>query len=1051
MSQDVSSVASVNNLGLQVRESTAVDALARDAVAWLRALAPDPFGLPVIFVPTAGVQRWLSQRIATASTEGICAGIRFERLGRLEPLVSGLDQADDPWSRQRLVWRVLDLAQGDDPALEPLRHHLGASEQRYANAARIAALFERYARLRPDLVERWSAGDDGDLGFDAWQPHAWRVLRASLPGDDPVERRAALLARLRAGEPALDAPAFGVFAPRFLTAADAEVVGALAAGSPVRAWVKVDGPLDEPHPLAARLGRRARETRVLLRAQASEVEVLDGTTRPTTWLGTIQHQVESGAAGAAGRATAAVDGSLQVWSSHGLHRQVEVLRELLTGAFADDPSLEPRDVVVACPDPEALAPHVSALFSRGNEGADGHPARQLRLQVGELGASEANELYALVREVVELDAGRATAVQLLALAAHPFVARRFGFDADDLDELAKLVRAANVRWGINDAHRAAFGLDRARQGTWQHGVQRLLLGEALGEGALASVGTVFPVDAVDSSALARVGALAELVSRLTRLARGPVEASASGWVAHLRAIVDELADVPFEQGWQLAQYWSVLDLIARRSAEAPARLSSADVLALLSDEFASRTVRPSFGNGSLVVCSLTALAQVPHKVVALVGLDEGSFPRRGLPDGDDLLAASPRAGDPEAGRDDRQAILDALLAAQERLIVVYQGSSTHTREPRPAPAGVLDVVEQAAVTAGLDPREVVHHAPLQPFSPRLFDAGRPLSFDHAGLAGARALIGPQRAARDRYRVGMLPPDDVASLELTALQRFLAHPADYFLRERASLTLRDDEAMPVELPLELDGLGRWQVGQRILTLLQEGHDLDAICRAEWLRGDLPPGELGRGVLDSAAASAHAIAQAAGGFLAQERDFVGIDLDVEGVRLTGRVVTHGGSIVATTFSKLKAKQTAHAWVEMLAATVARGRPVSAALFGSRSQQRLTAPDPEEAARLLSDLVAVALDGRCRPLPMPLATSHLWATERARGRDPQASRWSLVAAWENDRDAAWKAVWHGDPWDAPICGEPWAQPGEPTQLGSLAALVWAPILLAEQGGHR
>lgn len=1041
----------MNTFGLQVRESTALDALARDAVAWLRELAPDPFTLPVLFVPTAGVQRWLSQRIATASPEGICAGVRFERLSRLESLVSGLDPADDPWSRQRLVWRVLDLAHGDDPALEPLRHHLAASEQRYANAARIAGLFERYARLRPDLLARWSVADDGDLGFDAWQAHAWRALRASIEGDDPVERRAALLARLRAGEPALDSPAFGLFAPRFLTAADAEVVGALADGSPVRAWVKVDGPQDEPHALAQRLGRRARETRGLLRAQASDVSVLAGDDRPSTWLGTIQHQVESGAGSERVEGAIHGDGSLQVWSSHGLHRQVEVLRELLAGVFADDPTLEPRDVVVACPDPEALAPHVSALFSPGGEGLDGHPARQLRLQVGERGASEANELYALVREVVELDAGRATAVQLLALAAHPFVARRFGFDGDDLDELAKLVSAANVRWGINDAHRAAFGLDRARQGTWQHGVQRLLLGEALGEGALASVGTVFPVDAVDSSALARVGALAELVSRLTRLARGPHEPSASGWVAHLRAIVDELADVPFEQAWQLAQYWSVLDLVARRSAEAPARLSSSDVLALLSDEFASRTVRPSFGNGSLVVCSLTALAQVPHRVVALVGLDEGSFPRRGLADGDDLLAASPRPGDPDAGRDDRQAILDALLAAQERLIVVYQGSSTHTREPRPAPAGVLDVIEQAAAVAGIEPHDVVATAPLQPFSPRLFDAGRPVSFDQAGLAGARALIGPHRAARDRYRVGVLPPDDVAALELTALQRFLVHPADYFLRERAALTLRGDEAMPVELPLELDGLGRWHVGQRILDLLQEGHDLETICRAEWLRGDLPPGELGRGVLDSAAASAHAIAQAAGGFLAQERDFIGVDVNVEGVRVTGRVVTHGGSIVVTTFSTLKPKQAAQVWVEMLAATVASGRPVSAALFGSRSQQRLTAPDPEQAAHLLAGLVDVALDGRRSPLPMPLATTHLWATERARGRDPEAAIWQLRGAWHNDRDPAWDAVWHGDPWDAPITGQPWAQPGEPTQLGSLAALVWAPILRAEQGGHR
>ena len=36
---------------------------------------------------------------------------------------------------------------------------------------------------------------------------------------------------------------------------------------------------------------------------------------------------------------------------------------------------------------------------------------------------------------------------------------------------------------------------------------------------------------------------------------------------------------------------------------------------------------------------------------------------------------------------------------------------------------------------------------------------------------------------------------------------------------------------------------------------------------------------------------------------------------------------------------------------------------------------------------------------------------------------------------------------PWDALCDGEPWAQRGEKTLLGSLAALVWAPIVKAER----
>ena len=46
-------------------------------------------------------------------------------------------------------------------------------------------------------------------------------------------------------------------------------------------------------------------------------------------------------------------------------RQVEVLREVLLGLLADDPTLEPRDIMVMCPDIESYAPLISAAFGMG--------------------------------------------------------------------------------------------------------------------------------------------------------------------------------------------------------------------------------------------------------------------------------------------------------------------------------------------------------------------------------------------------------------------------------------------------------------------------------------------------------------------------------------------------------------------------------------------------------------------------------------------------------------------------------------------------------------
>ena len=58
----------------------------------------------------------------------------------------------------------------------------------------------------------------------------------------------------------------------------------------------------------------------------------------------------------------ATDRSIRVHACHGRARQVEVLREAILHRLADDPTLEPRDVIVMCPDIESFAPLIEATF-----------------------------------------------------------------------------------------------------------------------------------------------------------------------------------------------------------------------------------------------------------------------------------------------------------------------------------------------------------------------------------------------------------------------------------------------------------------------------------------------------------------------------------------------------------------------------------------------------------------------------------------------------------------------------------------------------------------
>jgi exodeoxyribonuclease V gamma subunit len=100
------------------------------------------------------------------------------------------------------------------------------------------------------------------------------------------------------------------------------------------------------------------------------------------------------------------------------------------------------------------------------------------------------------------------------------------------------------------------------------------------------------------------------------------------------------------------------------------------------------------------------------------------------------------------------------------------------------------------------------------------------------------------------------------IEVESPARFVEHPARAFLRGRLGISVREfADEVDDALPIELDGLGEWGVGQRLLDGVLTGAGLDDCVRAELARGSLPPGMLATPVLDRVRAIVKQIAGAA----------------------------------------------------------------------------------------------------------------------------------------------------------------------------------------------
>jgi exodeoxyribonuclease V gamma subunit len=443
-------------------------------------------------------------------------------------------------------------------------------------------------------------------------------------------------------------------------------------------------------------------------------------------------------------------------------------------------------------------------------------------------------LLSLLAQVLALADGRVTASEVLDLAASEPVRRRFGVDDDDLDRIRDWAVAAGTRWGEDLDRRARFGLGRVGQGTWDSTLDRILLGAAMADEDQRFIGTALPLDDVDSTDLDLVGRLAELLDRLRAvLHRLDGAHPLQHWLDGLDLALDLLADTTPTDAWQAVQARRVLaDVRETVGAQGETTLRLPDVRALLAGRLEGRPTRASFRTGHLTMCSMVPMRSVPHRVICLLGLDDGTFPRGTARDGDDVLLRDPLVGERDRRSEDRQLFLDAILAARDHLVVLYSGADERTGAERaPAvPVGeLLDALDRTALTVGGRPArdQVVVRHPLQPFDTRNFATGAlgtdgPASFDAAAYRGALAARG-QRTPTPPFLARPLPAQPPGDLvELEDLIRFLEHPVRAFLRHRLGISQTSgEEDVDDRLPLELTGLDAWQIGDRLLSSLLAG--------------------------------------------------------------------------------------------------------------------------------------------------------------------------------------------------------------------------------------
>ncbi len=846
-------------MSLVVVHSNRLETLFGHVVSKLPSLPP--LAEEVWLAHTQGAADWM--KMALAETVGVCTAVQVQMPGSflwsLHERLAGPQGSDDRFDKSGMLWRLYALL-GDEelrrslPVLDQfLANPQRPQERRYQLARRIADLFDQYMVYRSDWLVAWLEGkNEARLSqADIWQAELFRQLQQQIPEQERSALRLYQHEQLMTELHSMTDEDRSRLLPRrivFIAAAAiqplvlealvqiasmTEVV--LLVFNPCRYhWSDIisnrdlfrqeerrrqrsrryrpggvslqDIPIEDmhtqAHPLLAAWGQLGRDF-------MGQLDTYDEADQGRFDLfseeegSTLLHQVQNAILDLLPlqdhprHQVPRTDHSIRLEVTYSRQREVEVLQDTLLALLAEEGSLSARDIVVMVPDIETYIPHILATMNR----YDQNDSRTIPYRIADRPVLTQHPLLRGLEQLLRIDEGRLGQSEFVQWLAIPALAHRLGLDSEARDQLIQLGRDAGLRWGLDRQHRKNLDLEVCDDlNSWHFALEQLLAGYAGGTGRQDHL----PFAGVKGSAASSIGALALLVERLHDwLAFSAAEHTAQQWQDALTRLVSSLfkasdseEEVILDRFDEAMHQWR--DRVERQGdyrGTMPLSVLCASLLEQLEDMAASSR----FQQSGVVFCSLLPLRALPFRVVCMLGLNEGAFPRAMAHDDFDLMQRQGqfRLGDRSRIADDRWMFLQAILSARDILYLSWQGYSRVDGSRQPASLLLVQFMDyldkgwQAEVEGSVLSDQLSRTHPMTNYHPRYFSGQdsicRTYAHEWSNLHRNAMALTPA------LKPLSLDPMPLPKIETTVrtLTQFFKNPAKVYFEQTLRARLQDD--------------------------------------------------------------------------------------------------------------------------------------------------------------------------------------------------------------------------------------------------------------------
>lgn len=785
----------------------------------------------------------------------------------------------------------------------------------------LAECFDRYEMDRPDLIEAWEARDepwkarDGELPESArkveqWQRAVWReVVPGHWDGHAQWRDLRRLVQRLESG----DFPGtlenigfvslFGVsavppLAMRLLAAlgrfrsitvhmlvptlelqergvSQREVARLAAREGTSSDELRARDYRHEPNPLVANLGRLAVEAAQVVESfeNAEIVDVSGGidemgaSERAPTLLGSVQRAMEQHEPCSGDFTHSKADGSFTIHGVTTLTRCAEVAHDQVLRAFVEIPGLRQEDVVILTPDVGAHAPTMRAVFRKRTP--------RVILRVADSSAGDHDSVAAVLLMAMQLAMEDQPFAAVRSIIEHPAVLRALEVDAGDASRVLDALDGAGARRFLDAENRVRWlgvsGSDDAIH-TIAWAIDRLTLGIAVGESparetAIGLVLAASPSTSHKRESLLAIARVIDALGEFVRCTQGPEEPFA-GWVDAVGRLADQI--LPSIDNDQFGNARAAVEQRLAAIAEDAAAACLPPVAWVVAQTEFSRELGlliegGAYASGGVMLARMAPCRSVPFRVMIVVGIEHGVFPRNGMREALDLAAYTPRQCDRNQRSEDQLLVLETIHAARDRLAFIVNDRDACTGEPIAQSAIVAEIIAAASREMGCSVKDalsaIVHSHAILSDSPEAWIDNHLVGFDSAAQARAAAIVDGSRRMPRVFAsgdTGSSTPASDLDVPVSRLATILKNPAREYLSGCGIVATKSEGLLaPTCEVIDPEALDSWKVRAQALDAVVRREPAVAVRERVVREGMLPHGLGGVSEWDSELVVAEAV--------------------------------------------------------------------------------------------------------------------------------------------------------------------------------------------------